>query len=89
MKYLDEDHFMKTRDVKYDKSGLAVYYPGTDILMYRLDMSFFEKDVRYGLFKKGLLGLMRKVSGLCAVVNESAINCHQGTAAMIDYINAG
>ena len=89
MKYLDEDHFMKTRDVKYDKSGLAVYYPGTDILMYRLDMSFFEKDVRYGLFKKGLLGLMRKVSGLCVVVNESAINCHQGTAAMIDYINAG
>jgi hypothetical protein len=80
---------MKTRDVKYDKSGLAVYYPGTDILMYRLDMSFFEKDMRYGLFKKGLLGIMRKASGLCAVVNESVINCHQGTAAMIDYINAG
>lgn len=80
---------MKTRDVKYDKSGLAVYYPETDILMYRLNMSFFGKEVRYSLFKKGLLGLMRKVSGLCAVVNQNAIDCHQGTAAMIDYINTG
>jgi len=79
---------MKTRDFRHDGSGLAAFYPGTDILMYRVNMSPIGEDARCSLLKKGMLNLMRTLSGLCYIVNENALNGRRGTAAMIDYINA-
>lgn len=78
---------MKERDFRVDDGRIQAYYPGSDILMYEIEMSPIDGDNTYNFPRKFLINAMRKRSGLCALVNDDALRGIRGSAAMIDYIN--
>jgi len=76
---------VKIQDVLISDNTVYVYYPGSDILMYTVNMNPISTDNTYGFIRKGIINHLRTKSGLCARVSDDILQGNRGSAAMIDY----
>lgn len=76
---------VRIRDCLISDNTVHVYYPGTDILMYEVNMNPISTNNTYGFIRKGIINYLRTKSGFCARVNDDILEGNRGSAAMIDY----